>query len=323
MKRKGSFALIFSLLLIFGMLSGCAADYSSEASDSLSTNETYSRPYDSTADTMPDGEYGYAESPTLSSTSRPAPENAKLIYTAEVELETTEFDSAVSGLNELTNDMGGYFHDSYVNNYGSYRSGTYTIRVPAGQFDEFCSAVGELCQLNSISRCAQDISEEYYDSQSRLLTQQTKLARLQELLSRAESMEDIITIESAISETELQIEYLTGTLNKYDSLVNFSTVTIYLQEVYKLSDVDVPAIGFGARLSQALKNGCSSFVSGLERSVLSFARAWVEWLIAIIVVLAAVLVIKKLYKNRRLKRAEYISHKNDPASSPIDKDPKN
>ena len=49
----------------------------------------------------------------------------------------------------------------------------------------------------------------YYDNEARLTTQRTKLERLQELLSKAEAMEDIITIESAISETELQIEYLT------------------------------------------------------------------------------------------------------------------
>lgn len=245
-------------------------------------------------------------------------ENTRLIYTAEIELETTEFDSAVSGLSDLTNAMGGYFQESHVNNYGSYRSGAYTVRVPAEQFDEFCSAVGRLCQLNSISRSAQDISEEYYDSQSRLLTQQTKLERLRQLLSQADSMDDMIVIESAISETELQIEYLTGTLRKYDSLVGFSTVTVYLQEVYKLTDVDAPAIGFGARLSQAFKSGCSSFVSGLERAVLSFARAWVEWLIVLVIVSAAIFMVIKRHKSRRAKRADFSSNSRNIPDSQTD-----
>ena len=50
---------------------------------------------------------------------------------------------------------------------------------------------------------------------------QIKLERLQKLLAQAENMEDIITIESAISETEWNIEDLSGTLRHYDALVDF------------------------------------------------------------------------------------------------------
>ena len=65
------------------------------------------------------------------------------------------------------------------------------------------------------SDTAENISERYYDTQSRLETAQIKLERLQELLKKAESMEDIITIESAISETEYEIEDLSGTMRHY------------------------------------------------------------------------------------------------------------
>lgn len=55
-----------------------------------------------------------------------------------------------------------------------------------------------------------DVSEAYYDTEARLKTQQTKLDRLHALLEQAATMEDIIALETALSETELQIEYLTG-----------------------------------------------------------------------------------------------------------------
>ena len=57
-------------------------------------------------------------------------------------------------------------------------------------------------------------------------------------------MEDIITIESAISETEYQIESLSGTLRHYDALVDYATIHISLQEVYRLSNVEEPAESF-------------------------------------------------------------------------------
>lgn len=53
-------------------------------------------------------------------------------------------------------------------------------------------------------------------------------------------MADIITIESAISETEQMIDSLSGTLQHYDAQVDYATVTISLQEVGKLSNVEEP-----------------------------------------------------------------------------------
>ena len=58
---------------------------------------------------------------------------------------------------------------------------------------------------------------------------------------------DIITLESAIAETELQIERLTGTLRKYDALVDYATVNLQLQEVYRLANTEEPVKGFGSR----------------------------------------------------------------------------
>lgn len=308
MKLKNSLATLLSILLILSLLCGCGSDsVATEAADRVVSNST------ATMESSK-GDYGYsydapAEEPAgstpMSSTGRLSDQslaNTKLIYTANIELETTEFDASISGLEELVDSVGGYFESSYVNNYGSYRHGSYTVRVPAEQFDSFCSAVGEICQLNSISRSAEDVSEAYYDTESRLVTQQTKLERLQELLAKAETMEDIITLESAISETELNIERLTGTLRKYDSLVGFSTISISINEVYKLTEVEQPVIGFGAKLAQAFETGCGNFVEGLQRTLLRFARNWVGWLIFFIIVAVVIVIFIRV---RRKRRARY------------------
>jgi len=227
------------------------------------------------------------------------PEGVKLIYTASFDLESTEFDDSAAGLKKLVNDMGGYFESSSVDNYDSYRYAYYTVRVPAESFNAFCDSVGSICQVNNVSRGAQDISEAYYDTASRLETQRTKLQRLQELLAKAESMEDIITIESAISETEFNIESLTGTLKHYDSLVGYSTVTISLREVYKLSEVEPPAVGFGSKLAAAFKRGCTRFVDGVQDLMLGFAGAWVGWLIFLALAAAVAIPLVRFIRRRR------------------------
>ncbi len=204
---------------------------------------------------------------------------AKMIYTARMEVETTGFDAADADLRTLVEVLGGYFEQAAVHNYASgYRSGDYTVRIPADQFHPFLERVGTLCHVTYQEEFKENVSEQYYDAESRLVTQQTKLERLQNLLAQAENMEDIITIESAISDTELEIEQLTGTLRQYDSLVDFSTVYITLQEVYQLSNVEEPATSFGSRISAAFASGWRGFVSALEGVAVALAYGWV-WLV--------------------------------------------
>ena len=133
------------------------------------------------------------------------------------------------------------------------------MRIPADQYRPFLERVGTLCHVTYQEESSDNVSTAYYDAESRLVTQQTKLERLQNLLAQAENMEDIITIESAISDTELEIEQLTGTLRHYDSLVDFSTVYITLQEVYQL----VQRGGAGHQLRQPRGHGLCLRLAGV------------------------------------------------------------
>ena len=173
------------------------------------------------------------------------PTEQKLIRTAWLEMETTEFDEASQGLAKLTEDFGGYYETSTLTNRNSgSRWASYVIRIPAEEYTAFLNQMGELCHVTRQESNQEDISEAYYDTAGRLKTQQIKLERLQALLAQATAMEDIITIESAISETEWNIDNLSGTLRRYDAKVDYATVNVNLNEVYKLSNVEEPPVTF-------------------------------------------------------------------------------
>ena len=184
----------------------------------------------------------------------------KLIRSADISMETTTFDETVAALESLTTQLGGYFSDATTGDRGSsYRWGSYTIRVPENHFQTFLDQAGQLCHETRRHVSQQDVSEAYYDTEGRLRTQNTKLSRLQALLEEAKDMADIITIESAISETEEQIEYLSGTLRRYDSLVNYATIELSLSEVYRFSNVEVLPESYASRLGSAFIEGLRDF----------------------------------------------------------------
>ncbi len=323
MKKK--LCIFLSAVLLLMLFAGCSSSAKSEAYDSSANYKTESVVMEETkAEAPAAGDYfgGSVNGAPMEPMSEPeiaddklaesnSPlKNVKLIYTADIEMETTEFDTAVEKLDALVAEMGGYFESSNLNSRSTYRSANYTIRVPAENFDDFCDQAGQLCQVLRKSRYAEDVSEQYYDIESRLFTQRTKLERLQELLKGAEIMEDIITIESAISDTELNIERLTGDLRKYDSLVGYSTVYLYLNEVYKMSEIEEPVIGFGAKFVSAFKTGCASFVNNLQRFALNFAYNWISWLIFIAIAVAVLIIARKkglrlpVLSRKRQRKAE-------------------
>ena len=223
----------------------------------------------------------------------PARREAKLIYTAELELETTAFDDAIAALDDLVAESKGYYEDRSIRQ-GGYRYGSFTVRVPAAEYDDFCRQAGELCHLLYANSSAQDISDSYYDTDSRLQSARAKLARLQELLAKAENMQDIITIESAISDTQWEIDNLAGTLRDYDSLVDYSTVRIDLREVYQLSDAAQAPLTFGQKLANAFTSGLRGVGSALEDFAMWLAYSWV-WLLLIA---AAAVVVLRIARRR-------------------------
>ncbi|MGI5986671.1 MAG: DUF4349 domain-containing protein [Dysosmobacter sp.] len=295
MKKKG-FVWGLVLVLAVGLLSGCgsksAASMTEETAVAEAPAESYSM--DAAAD------YGTGNGSMMpaaegSGETSSAVQGSKRIYTATLELETTGFDEAVSSLTELVDGSGGWVSSSSVSNQSSsYRYANLTVRVPVEKYRDFLTQAGELCHLLYTQEYVDDVTEAYYDTAGRLETQQIKLERLQNLLAQAEKMEDIITIESAISETEQMIDSLSGTLQHYDSQVDYATVNISLQEVGKLSNVEEPTATLGGRLATAFTSGCRSFLTAAEDLLVALVYSWV-WLV---ILAAAVIVVVRRLKKR-------------------------
>ncbi len=244
---------------------------------------------------------------TGSDVSQTAPTNTnKMIYTADMTLETRDFDAASQSLTTLVSSVGGFFESRELHQGGNYRSIFCVIRVPAAQFLAFLDQAGTVAHMTYRNEYSDDVSEAYYDLEARLTTQRTKLHRLQELLAKAENMADIITIESAISDTELQIEYLTGSLRNYDSLIGYSTINLSLREVYRLSNEEVTPVTFGERLTNAFKRGLEQGIDNLEDFVIFVARNWLT-LIVYAVVIVAVIVLIRRYRRKRLANKDKVN----------------
>lgn len=329
---KRGLALFLAALLTALALTGCggsAGGMSASGGDSGSTSASSS---EAPADY---GDYGEAqtwgfddaaeEAETSAEESGERLANAKMVYTASIEAETQDYGACSAALEALVEQMGGYLEYASTGSYGDgSRSGNYTIRIPARQFRPFLKSVGEIGHVVSQDQSADNISERYYDTESRLATQKTKLERLQALLAKAENMEDIITLESAIAETELEIEQLTGSLRHYDSLVDYATVSVHLREVLRLSTVEEAPPTFASRLGNAFTDGLRGFGDFLQGLAIFLAYNW-TWILVLAVIAAAVIRISKRKQAQRMgtfrqdRESGFFRRKKNGTKNPDDK----
>lgn len=300
MKKATTLALTF--LLIFALSACGASSKSDHASASFNTDNAFA-PAD-----MPDAENGgilYDEQISITTVESAiySDPDAKVIRTAELTIQTLDFDQSVTDLAKLTESYDGYYETAQVDS-GSYydqyarRSAYYVVRVPKENFVAFRDAVGSVGHIYSFTEDAQNVGEQYYDTEARLETLTTKRERLLALLDKADVMEDIISLENALADVQYEIDMHTSTLRKYDSLIDYSTFTINLDEVVKIDQEPGPQESFGTRLLANLKDGLSNFGEALQ----SFAFWLARNLISLVILAAVIIVAVKLAFRYRKKR---------------------
>lgn len=245
-------------------------------------------------------------------------ETAKVIRRAQLTLQTTEFDGAVSALASHTETYGGYYEESRVDSGSFYyaktgRSAYFVIRVPKEHFVPFRDGMAGIGHLSSIQESTEDVGEVYYDTEARLATLTTKRERLLSLLEQAELMEDIIALEDALAEVQHQIDQNTTSLRKYDSLIGYSTFTVYLEEVARVREEPGLEDSFMTRLVDSLGEGLHEFGQTVQAVILWLARNLIGIAIAG-AVLAAIVVVGR-------KKLQWGKRKTEPATrEPSDSD---
>lgn len=160
-----------------------------------------------------------------------AEQSAKIIRTISLTMVSREFDKDLEALNAALQAVGGHVEYSDIAaDRGSRRYANLTLRVPKDKLDAFLTSARGLGRTLSMTESQEDVSEQYLDVDTRLATQKTKMARLQDLLLKAMTVTDVLSIEREIADTQYQIDSLTGSLRGMDSKVDYSTITISLTE---------------------------------------------------------------------------------------------
>ena len=225
-------------------------------------------------------------------------DDAKIIRTVNLEMSTRAFDEDYPAILRILDQNSGSVQNTslYVGN-ADLRTAYITLRVPSGKLDSLTQAVRNLGRLISYSESSDDVSETYADLDSRLTTQQSKMERLLVLLSKAETVEDLIAIETSISDTQYEIDRLTGQLQSIDSRVSLSTVNITLSEASARETSETRGETLMARIKSGITAAWQGFVAVLGDFVV-FMSVSLPYLL---ILLTLILIIRYIIRRRKNK----------------------
>lgn len=122
------------------------------------------------------------------------------------------------------------------------------------------------------------------------------------LLEQSGSLEDIIQLEQALSDVTYEIEKLTGTLRNYDSLIEYTTVTIDLQEVTRETEVSQAPVTLGERMSAQFHSTMTGLGALGEAALIFLVGSLPVLFLLAILCLVVFLIVRRITRSHKKKR---------------------
>ena len=318
MKQKKLLALLLTLVLLLGLLCGCgstediaAYDKGPYAEGESAADANFSAAYEAPTEVAEETSQEAAPSVPQAETENLT---EKIIYSANVSMQTREFDKTTAAIEKSVADAGGFIESSGVNGDTDYaadgtvrvinRYANYTLRIPSKAFDGFLTQIGALGNVTASSRYAENVTASYTDTELKLKSLQTQEERLLAMLEKADDVETLVALEERLSEVRYEIESARSTLTNYDRKVLYSTIYLTLEEVAVYTPTASATRSFPQRMADAFSAGFRGFGEAMGEIFLWLIEALPTLLLLAAVVIVICVIVSRKKKKRKAQKPQ-------------------
>ncbi len=311
-RRISLLFVALGLLAAMAACSGSSDNRPSVASEALSLDRNRDFPGSAS---VPDGDEAQVVDPQLqnstgesadastpSGNNRAAPTERAVIRTGNVSIEHEDVGQSRVDVREIVDRHRGEIgsQETSTDSDGQIDRLRLEIRVPSKAFDDTMAEISELGTLRSSDASADDVTTEVIDTESRVKSQERSIARIQRLLAGAESLEQIISIESQLASRQADLESLKSQLAYLQDQSSMSTITVHVSKADHevVEEDDKERTGFLAGLSDGW--------SGMKTVGIGIATA-IGLVLPYVVVLLILALPLRLLIRRRPRPAEMTS----------------
>ena len=205
-------------------------------------------------------------------------QDRRISYNANVNLETekSQYDSKKSMLSGIPDKYAGYY--TYQNEYKSeynnieYRSFSITIKVPVKSYNEVIEEIKKVADVKSLNVYASDMTNEFTDAKAYLDSYKKEKDKIEALLDKATTVEDIIKIEDKLTDLQQKIDNYQQQITNIERQTDYAQISVSLEEKRPISETFYQWTG----IREHLRN----IVSGFD-NILVLISSWLAWIIVI------------------------------------------
>jgi len=163
----------------------------------------------------------------------PADLGRAVIFVGDIAIDTTDVSAAVAQARAIVESRGGYVFAQELGGAATVVS----LKVPAEFFQDTVDRITELGTVRNARVTSQDVTERIVDLESQIVTAETSVTRLQQLIGEADTINAITKLEQELLERETTLEQLRGRLRTLQDQVALSTIVVTIREFVPRADI--------------------------------------------------------------------------------------
>ena len=173
----------------------------------------------------------------------------KLIKTGTLKIETENLDKSNAAVEAWVKSYGGFVSNSSC----TERNAWFCVKVPSANFEEAMANTQGIGKVLNHGTNVDDVSEQYYDLESRIKNKKIMKDKLEQYLKQAKDIKDLLQIERELNSVISNIDSMEGNLKRLSNQVQYSTININI-----VLPVNHDEHGF---VFPDVKNGFTEFLS--------------------------------------------------------------
>lgn len=260
------------LLAVLLGLPACSGGDGSDSGDSTASSDAggvAAADADVPADGATAFEAGSARN-VLTGQGRPVEVQRSVIRTGNVDLRARDVGKAQFEVQQVADRYAGQVtaEETTTDDDGNPAHTRMVLRIPSESFGEAMAALKEAAELESASSGENDVTAKVIDTRTRLAAQRRSIARITVLFDRAESIRDIVRIESELSRRQADLGSLERQAAYLRGQTSMSTITVSIDQIpaEAAPKEDGPEAGFVTGL-EAGWDALTTFAVGLATAL--------------------------------------------------------
>lgn len=179
----------------------------------------------------------------------------KLIRNGSMDFEVTDIVAAKQTIGKIVEELGGYLASENEETPLKGPQVYQVVRIPSAQLDAFLSKLTGLAKKIRLKELSsEDVTEEFIDLESRLVTKKELERNYREIMKKATKVEEMLEVERQLELVRGEIESIEGRVNYINSQVSFSTLKLlYFQEIAHVKEKE----SFSTQLAGSMAKGWS------------------------------------------------------------------